>query len=144
MVVIKKIVLLIVALMLFSCHSEVKKKEKNKEELVMYQPSEMTLLMREMFEFQEQSKKQIEKGELPLDFPEKFKKIHSAKLSDQFEHDASFQGFTKMYFQDIEDLGNSNKENTKTNFNKAINTCIACHNTTCHGPITRIKKLIIK
>ena len=110
----------------------------------MYVPSEMTVLMREMFEFQEKSKKQIENGELPLDFPEKFRKIHTAKLSDQFEHDASFQGFTKTYFNDIETLGKSTKADAKTNFNKAINTCIACHETTCHGPIVRIKKLVIK
>ena len=131
----------------FSCQTEKKENKEpvsNKEELVMYIPSEMTTLMREMFEFQENSKKQIEKGELPLDFPEKFKKIHSAKLSDQFEHDASFQGFTTLYLQDIANLGKSTKKTAKQNFNKAIQTCIACHETTCHGPIPRIKKLLIK
>lgn len=140
---IKRFFILLFGFVLISCHSN-KAESIQKEEMVMYQPSEMTLLMREMFEFQEQSKKQIEKGELPLDFPEKFKKIHTAELTDQFEHDVSFQNFTKAYFRDIEDLGNSTKENVKTNFNKAINTCIACHQTTCDGPITRIKKLLIK
>ena len=120
------------------------KEKEQKEEMIMYVPSEMTVLMREMFEFQEKSKKQIENGQLPLGFPEKFKEIHSAELSDQFERDASFKGFTNLYFQDIERLNSSTKETAKKNFNLAINTCIACHNTTCHGPVTRIKKLLIK
>ncbi len=128
-----------------SCSKEVKREIKpNNEKLVMYQPSEMTELMREMYLFQEESKKQIEKGELPLDFPEKFKKIHTAELSEQFEHDASFQNFTRLYFDNINRLNNSTKENAKQNFNAAIQSCIACHQTTCTGPIKRIKKLEIK
>jgi len=135
---------LLIGFFMVSCNNKPKEKETKKEELVMYMPSEMTVLMREMFEFQEKSKKQIENGELPLDFPEKFKKIHTAELSDQFEHDASFKGFTNLYYQDIENLNKSTKENAKVNFNRAIKTCIACHETTCHGPIVRIKKLLIK
>jgi len=140
-------ILALSSIFLFSCDEkldEKKLKSSAKEELVMYVPSEMTNLMLDMFEFQEASKKQIEKGELPLDFPEKFKKIHSAKLSDQFEHDASFKAFTDLYYLNIKTLGKSTKENAKTNFNTTIQSCIACHETTCHGPITRIKKLLIK
>jgi len=140
------IVFFVVLLFLFGC--DTKKKEvvnvEAKEDLVMYEPSEMTVLMREMFEFQETSKKQIENGELPNSFPEKFKKIHTAELSDQFEHDESFQNFTKLYFMHIENLEKSTKEDAKQNFNIAINSCIACHQTTCRGPIVRIKKLLIK
>lgn len=142
----KKYIYILILIFLSSCEEkkEEVKKVTQKEELVMYVPSEMTTLMREMFEFQEDSKKHIEKGELPLDFPEKFKKIHSAELSGQFEHDDSFKGFTNVYYQNIESLSNSTKENAKENFNIAIQTCIACHETTCHGPIPRIKKLLIK
>lgn len=131
---------------LFSCNHKEKKETitPKKEKLVMYQPSEMTNLMREMYLFQEKSKKQIEKGELPLDFPEKFKKIHSAKLSGQFEHDASFQNFATLYLKNIDRLQNSTKEDAKKNFNIAIQSCIACHKTTCTGPIKRIKKLVIR
>ena len=143
----KLLLFIFLGALLVSCNTEPKKlevKQEKKEELVMYVPSEMTVLMREMFEFQEKSKKQIEKGELPIKFPEKFKKIHSAELSNQFEHDKSFIAFTNMYYQNIKKLDNSTKENAKQNFNTAIQTCIACHETTCHGPIVRIKKLLIK
>ncbi len=139
----KKTILILSLIFAFISCEKPKGKEQ-KEEMIMYVPSEMTVLMREMFEFKEKSKQQIENGELPLNFPEKFKKIHSAELSDQFERDASFKGYTNLYFQDIERLDNSTIETAKKNFNLAINTCIACHNTTCHGPITRIKKLLIK
>lgn len=139
-----KLILLILGFIIISCNSEKKEVIKEaKEVLVMYDPSEMTTLMREMYEFQEDSKNQILKGELPLDFPEKFMKIHQTKLSDDFEHDASFKGFTNMYYQDIKNLGNSTKENAKQNFNKAIQSCVACHETTCTGPIPRIQKLLI-
>jgi hypothetical protein len=129
----------------FSCNTEKKDAiiKVKKEELVMYQPSETTLLMREMFDFNLESKKRIEKGELPQDFPEKFLKIHSSKLSSNFERDESFKNFTKLFFSNIENLDKSNQQNVKENFNLAINTCIACHTTTCTGPISRIKKLRI-
>ncbi len=142
-----KIAFVLLGVFLISCKKEVKKEEnfiKKKEALVMYEPSEMTVLMREMAAFQEASKKQIENGELPLDFPEKYTKIHAAKLSDQFEHDDSFKSFTDLYYQNIKTLGSSTKENAKLNFNKTIASCVACHETTCHGPIPRIKKLLIK
>ena len=144
-----KLVILLFGLVFISCNSEKKEVQKEakkdtKEALIMYVPSEMTVLMREMYTFQEKSKKQIIKGELPLDFPDKFMKIHTSKLSDDFEHDASFKGFTNMYYQNIKNLKNSTKDNAKQNFNTAIQTCIACHETTCTGPIPRIKKLLIK
>ncbi len=145
----KKYFVIIILLVLSSCenkkeNSNTTSTKESKEELVMYVPSEMTKLMLDMFLFQEDSKKRIENGELPLDLPERFKQIHTTQLSDQFEHDASFQGFTTLYYQKIDALSKSTKENAKSNFNSAIQTCIACHETTCHGPITRIKKLIIK
>ncbi len=129
--------------LLFSCN-EKKEKVPKQEELIMYVPSEMTVLMRDMFEFQEESKKKIENGELPLDFPEKFKKIHTSELSDQFEHDDSFKAFTDLYYSNIKSLENATTTNSKQLFNTTIQSCIACHETTCHGPITRIEKLIIK
>ena len=137
---------IILLIILSSCENkkETINETPKKEKLVMYQPSEMTTLMREMYDFQEESKKQIENGELPLDFPEKFKTIHAAKLSDDFEHDESFKGFTNLYYQNIESLSSSTKNNAKQNFNAAIHTCVACHETTCTGPIPRIKKLLIK
>ena len=143
----KYFIIIILSISFFSCSNKEKKETLQtvkKEKLVMYQPSEMTKLMREMYLFQEKSKKQIENGELPLDFPEKFKKIHTAELSDQFEHDKSFQNFTNLYFKNIDRLNNSTKENAKKDFNIAIQSCIACHQTTCTGPIPRIKKLLIK
>ena len=140
----KVLFIFLLGMVLFSCNTETSKKEKKKEKLVMYVPSEMTTLMREMADFQEKSKKQIENGELPLSFPEKYKGIHTAELSDQFEHDASFKAFTDIYYKNIENLDNSTKENAKQNFNTTIQTCIACHETTCHGPISRIKKMLIK
>ncbi|MEE9350286.1 MAG: hypothetical protein V3U80_09590 [Flavobacteriaceae bacterium] len=136
-------ILVLISVTTFSCDKK-SVSSTEKEELVMYIPSEMTVLMRDMFEFQEDSKKQIENGELPLDFPEKFKKIHSAKLSDQFERDDSFKAFTDIYYTNIKTLGESNKQNAKSHFNMVVQSCIACHETTCHGPITRIKKLLIK
>ena len=81
---------------------------------------------------------------MPLNFPDKFKKIHSAKLSNDFTHDESFEGFTNLYYQKIDALNKSTKQNTKQNFNATIQTCVACHETTCTGPIPRIKKLLIK
>ena len=38
----------------------------------------------------------------------------------------------------------TSKDSLVSKHNNAINSCIACHETTCVGPIPRIKKLLIK
>jgi cytochrome c553 len=129
-----------------SCNTTPKEKQNTSQELEVYQPSEMALLMNEFYAFNEQIKKDIEAGRQP----EKssvalFQKIHTAALTDPSDRDASFEVFAKMFVKAENDIFDSISEQPiKDRYNKTINACISCHKTTCHGPIPRIKKLLIR
>ncbi|MCG7501952.1 acetolactate decarboxylase [Tenacibaculum sp. Mcav3-52] len=135
------IIVLLMSLVLFSCKAE---KEQPKEELIMYQSSEMAALMNAMYEGNMTVKNKILEGESIGDFPETYLNIHSAVLTDPADRNASFEAFSKLYIQNIQQVYLGSKDSIKQNFNKAVNSCIACHKTTCTGPIPRIKKLLIK
>lgn len=135
---------------LWSCNS----KETSEKEVTIvdgtktydvYQPSEMSNLMKGMYAFNEQVKKDIVEGkEVSADFPEEFLKIHSAQLSETKLRNQTFEHFSARYLAAqklvfIEDTVIS----VKKRHNNAINMCIACHKSECTGPIPKIKKLLI-
>ncbi|RSC95825.1 hypothetical protein [Tenacibaculum singaporense] len=135
------IIVLLMSLVLFSCKEE---KKQPKEELIMYQSSEMAALMNAMYEGNMTIKNKILEGEPIGDFPETYLNIHSAVLTDPADRNASFEAFSKMYIQNMQLVYSGSKDSLKQNFNQAVNSCITCHKTTCTGPIPRIKKLLIK
>ena len=144
----KKLLFIITLIAFFSCEKAEKKQEvktNKKEELIMYEPSEMTVLMRDMILYQKEVKKKIQNNEIPKALPEKYFGMHEAELSQDFERDDSFKNFTKAFFANANKVSSAKTpEEVKNNFNTMVNTCIACHETTCHGPIVRIEKLLIK
>ncbi|WGH75040.1 hypothetical protein P8625_13305 [Tenacibaculum tangerinum] len=135
------IVVLLMCLVLFSCKEEQK---EPKQELVMYQSSEMAALMNAMYEGNMTIKNKILEGESIGNFPETYLNIHNAVLTDPADRNASFDAFSKLYIQNMQQVYSGSKDSLKQNFNQAINSCIACHKTTCTGSIPRIKKLLIK
>ena len=142
-----KLLLIFVLLIFVSCDTKTSKStdSEKKEELVMYSASELALLMEEMYQYNDSIKKMIENGILPTQqFPDKFLKIHTAEMTNTFERNKVFESFAASFIEHEKSIGNSTLENVKTNFNNAINTCIACHQTSCTGPIPRIEKLLIK
>lgn len=140
--------IIVLLLVFYSCNFVPEKKPESKaatEELVMYKYSEMALLMEQMFVENEQLKAKIEKGEELGDFNKEYLKIHSAVLTDPDDRNDTFEAFSKALLINQEAIyGSENADETKLNFNKMVQTCIACHETTCIGPIPRIEKLRIK
>lgn len=114
------------------------------EELVMYTPSELASLMQEMYDANKDWKEEILKGNIPKDFPEKYKKIHSAESTNENAGSEFYNGMASSYIQAVEDLTNATPENVKERYNVMVNVCVSCHMQVCPGPITRIKKLIIE
>ncbi len=133
--------LIVVLFVFFSCKEE---KKQPKETLVMYESSEMAALMNAMYESNMTVKNKILNSEAIGSFPQTFLNIHSAVLTDPADRNASFEAFSKLYIQNMQQVYNGSKDSLEQNFNKAINSCIACHETMCTGPIPRIKKLLIK
>ena len=136
--------ILLLSLVLVSCKDVT---EETKKELVfdMYEPSEMALLMEQMYKVNEQIKQDILDGKTPDQFPEEFLKIHTAELSDFKKRNQTFESFSKLFVEKEQEIFESlSNQEAKERFNQAINLCISCHQTECTGPIPRIKKLLIK
>jgi cytochrome c553 len=109
----------------------------------MYKTSEMASLMRLMYAENMQVRKQIIEGKEITDFNKEYLKIHTAKLTDVSDLDATFATFATFFIETQKNLNQVSKDAQKSEFNKIVAACIACHKDRCTGPIPRIKKLII-
>lgn len=140
-----KKLLFIIALGFFACNTPAEKKSETvkTEELVMYKPSEMALLMNEMYLFNEKTKEKIIKNEDLGEFPANFLNIHSAILTDPTDRTVGFEGFSQAFLINQQAVFSANTTDKKEQFNVMVNSCVACHKTTCIGPIPKIKKLLI-
>lgn len=130
--------------LVFSCKQK-EEKVKPKDELIMYQPSEMANLMNAFYAYNEALKHAIESNsELP-EMPESFGKIHTAKMTDSNGRTPIFQSFAPLYLEAQKSVSDTlNTSTLKERYNATINLCLSCHKTECVGPIPRIKKLVIQ
>ncbi|HLT52293.1 MAG TPA: hypothetical protein VKZ97_00270 [Flavobacteriaceae bacterium] len=131
----------------FSCKEEKQEPSTSNETKVynMYKPSEMALLMNQMYEYNLNLKHAILNGETPTEFPLDFLKIHSAEMTKSFERDETFKSFAKLFIETNKQVYNTDSEMPiEERFNNVVNLCISCHQTSCTGPIPRIKKLLIQ
>jgi hypothetical protein len=129
-------------LFIFGCTSKKEEKVVIKENK-MYKQSEMAALMLKMYEVNLENKKLILEGKTPTDFPKEFINIHTAVLTDPTDRNASFKGFSDIYLNTFQQVFKTDKGSLKVKHNNTVNSCIACHKTTCIGPIPKIKKLLI-
>ncbi|WP_339659280.1 hypothetical protein [uncultured Polaribacter sp.] len=105
--------------------------------------SEMAALMLQMYQVNLENKGLILEGKTPNDFPKEFLNIHTAQLTDPSVRTPNFEVFSEMYINTFQQEAATDKVLVKEKHNATINSCIACHNTTCIGPIPKIKKLLI-
>ena len=105
--------------------------------------SELTLLMREMFDYYEGLKTDVENGNLPKNIRE-FAEIHSAVATDPVKSNSDlYKAMSTVYLQSAERL-NTSTENVPEIFNAMIDNCMNCHQQMCPGPMVKIKKLYVK
>lgn len=110
----------------------------------MYEMSEMAALMEQMYADNQRIKQKIENNELDFgDFPEHYRKIHQATLTDPSDLDEFFNTEAHRFIE-LQMLVYTDSANTKDNFNNMVTACIECHQIKCTGPIERIKKLYIR
>ncbi len=114
-----------------------------KEGFQMYQMSEMAALMEQMYAENKTLKANIINKKPLGKFPEYYNRIYTATFTDQADNDEVFKQNADLYIQ-AQQKTYANTGDAKTNYNKAIDACISCHETKCGGPIPRIKKLYIK
>jgi hypothetical protein len=125
-----------------ACSSK-KEAEVNAKKSNLFKQSEMAALMLHMYDANLENKQLILEGKTPVKFSKEFAKIHTATLTDPTDKDASFQVFSEFYLDSYQQVYRSSKDSLILKHNNSINSCIACHKTTCIGPIPKIKKLLI-
>lgn len=125
-----------------SCQSEKEKKPENGNNI--YKPSEMAILMSKMYAKNAENKQLILSGEQPIEFPEEFTNIHTAKLTDPNDRTEAFKDYSDYYLSTLNKLFDDSAASLTVKHNNIINSCITCHKSTCLGPILKIKKLYIK
>ncbi|WP_439132090.1 hypothetical protein [Polaribacter sp.] len=143
----KRLFYIFIILTLLSCHSKKEAEVVEKTTNEFYKQSEMAALMLKMYAVNLENKKLILAGESSenlTDFSKEFQKIHGAKLTDANDRDASFNAFSDFYLETYQQLFTVDKDSLPKAHNNTINSCIACHKTTCVGPIPKIKKLLIQ
>jgi hypothetical protein len=137
----KYVVPLFLLIIFFGCSSKQEKGSITKSNV--YKPSEMAVLMLKMYDKNLDNKKLILAGKTPVKFSKEFLNIHTATLTDPTDRDAAFNGYADFYLQSYKMIFKASKDSLKLMHNSTINSCIACHKTTCIGSIPRIKKLLI-
>jgi cytochrome c553 len=123
-----------------SCSSDAEKNKSSK--FKMYEMSEMSALMEQMYVDNQRLKQRILKGDTIGSFPNHFLKIHKAVMTDPNENDTFFKEQAANFIK-AQELIYKDPKNAKQHFNEGVNACIQCHEVKCGGPIQRIKKLYI-
>jgi len=128
-----------------SAEEQIQNKEtskKEKEELDMYEASELALLMRDMYQKNLDLRQQIIDGEIPESFPEDFKTIHTADATEELNE--TFKSLAVQYIANMEAItqAKSPEEGIEA-YNSMINTCASCHTIYCQGPLAKIKRMRI-
>ncbi len=145
----KKILILLLVICLFSCKKIEEKTTKTKssctkeKKFEVYQLSEMASLMEQMYAYNLQIKDRIVKGDSIGKYPEFFNKIFTAKFTDATDKDPFFDEKARAFIT-AQKLIYSDSKNVKQHFNEGVTSCISCHEGKCGGPIPKIKKLFIK
>ncbi len=143
----KQLIIVCIGVLFFSCANNDTKKENETSKKVydMYKPSEMAILMNQMYDYNAQMKQDILDGNMPEEFPENFLKIHSAKTTKANQRNETFEAFSKAFIQSEKDIFNAQSNlPVEERYNTMVNACVSCHETSCTGPSPRIKKLLIK
>lgn len=139
----KNFIVVLSVILLSSCNTQLKKEKVIITKGKSPEPSEMATLMKQMLQLNAENKKKILEGKLPQGFPEGFLKIHTATLTTPSDKKPEFKVYSDFYLKNLREVFEAPRDSLKMKHNNTVNSCIACHQTTCPGPISRIKKLLI-
>ena len=107
----------------------------------MAKDSEMTLLMRELYDSVAVYRNKARAGEPATpNFLARLSELHSATITDNSIRGPAFDSFTLAFIAQADSLnalGNPNQEQ----YNKLITSCLNCHQSYCPGPMQKIGKL---
>lgn len=106
--------------------------------------SELTLLMRDIFDEAMAAKQAIAAGEEPK-FEIDLDAILTAKATvDAKTSNPNYRPRAEAYLEAMEAFKTSEVAQRKKAFNAVVDACMACHRSVCPGPMMRIQKLYFK
>ncbi len=106
--------------------------------------SELTLLMRQMYDESEQIKAQILKGEKPQILDQAEALLHSHSTDPSVAESEAFKLFAESYLAAIDALKNADAAHIQTSYEIMVTSCMNCHRQLCPGPMMKIKKLYLE
>lgn len=136
--------LLVVSILFFTCSENEKEKNCSKpsKEFITHTPSEMSILMNEMYLVSDSVKQTLEiNSSITIDYDQN--SLLTAKSVNERVETKEFEVMAKSYLSLLKDFNDSRK-NRIEKFNNMIDGCMNCHEQICYGPTARIKKLYIK
>ncbi len=102
--------------------------------------SELALTMRDMYESMAVMKYRIETEKQITKVPN-FDRLLTDTPTDEDMKNETFEGFAKAWLAHLNQMKTANMTNQVSKYKNLINTCIACHENSCPGPIVKIEKL---
>lgn len=117
--------------------------DTSKRELGLGQASELAEFMRHMDKALASVKKSLKSGEVPhenLDFEAI---LRATPTKTGITDDADYQAYAMAFLANVGQMDQVPIDSLAIQHNLVINSCIACHNSFCTGPIARIKKHLV-
>ncbi len=133
--------LFLLILVLSNCSGKDTKTGTSK--FTMREDSELTLLMRDMFEYYDSLKVNIENGEIPENIKD-FNEVHSAVSTEPSKAKSELYKAMASVYQESADRLKNNEIDMPKAFNLMVDNCMNCHKQMCPGPMVRIKKLYLE
>jgi hypothetical protein len=105
--------------------------------------SELALLMREMVATTQSIKDSLSAGKNVPVYPEHFGKIFFAQKTDSTIDKELFNTLAQGYIGNLKYFYGASEKEKVTAFNAMVNSCAACHQNFCGGPLKRIHELLL-
>lgn len=128
-----------------ACSQQAEKVESKpeKEVSIMYEASELALLMRAMHEQSAQWKKALEQESDAFIFPDGYLNIFDAEATNPQEINEKFPPLAQDFIDQTQKFVRADATMKIGEYNLMITSCINCHENYCRGPIAKISKLYI-
>lgn len=107
--------------------------------------SELTLLMRDMFDDAMKVKLELKEGQHNGTL-KKYNNIKSATATEPEKSKTDlYQAMADSYLFAVDEVNSASTiDDAKKKFNSLVTNCMSCHKSMCPGPMVRIKKLYLK
>lgn len=105
---------------------------------VLYKPSELALLMRQMHDELEQTGLDLKADPKKNVRFSDYSAIIGSTPTNPDEIDANYDAMARVWLNTYDQF---KEDPTRENYNRVMETCVACHKHNCPGPIGKIEKL---